>query len=51
MKKVLVPAGGKSVNYMLRTRILGSLWPINKPEIAFIRILPEHLKTDDVKHA
>jgi len=51
VKKVLVPAGGKSVNYMLRTRILGSLWRINKPEIAFMRILPEHLKTEDMKHA
>ena len=37
--KVLVPAGGKSVNYMLRTRILSNLWRLSSPEISFVRIL------------
>ncbi len=51
VRKVLVPAGGKSVNYMLRTRILSSLWRLNRPEISFMRIVPEHLNTEDVKRA
>lgn len=51
VRKVLVPAGGKSVNYMLRTRILSSLWRLNGPEITFMRIVPEHLNTEEVKRA
>ena len=49
--KVFVPAGGKSVNYMLRTRILGNLWRLSSPEISFVRVLPENLNNQDVKRA
>ncbi len=51
VRKVLVPAGGRSIHYVLRTRILGSLWRRQRPEITFLRVLPQRLDPPEVKRA
>ncbi len=42
VKKVLIPVGGKGKHGELLARLIGSLYRIGKPEITFLKVMPEN---------
>jgi len=49
VKKVLVPLGGQGAHEILRARLLSSLYRMTKPEITFLRIVPENTSEREYK--
>jgi len=49
VKKVLVPLGGQGTHEILRARMLSSLYRMNRPEITFLRIVPEDISQREYK--